>query len=111
LGRWDPARLDQVVTNLLTNAMKFGPGKPIQITVHATAGGATMIVRDQGIGIAADAQARIFERFERGVSAQHYGGLGLGLYIARQIVEAHHGHIAVESALGQGATFVVTLPR
>jgi PAS domain S-box-containing protein len=110
-GRWDSARLDQVVTNLLTNAMKFGAGRPIDIIVRTSAGAASLAVSDHGIGIEPDAVERIFDRFERGVSAQHYGGLGLGLYIARQIVEAHHGTIAVHSQLGQGATFTVTLPR
>jgi signal transduction histidine kinase len=111
LGRWDSARLDQVLTNLLTNAMKFGAGRPIEITVRNGGASAVLAVTDHGIGIEAEAQARIFDRFERGVSAQHYGGLGLGLYIVRQIVEAHHGTIWVRSEAGRGSTFTVTLPR
>jgi signal transduction histidine kinase len=111
IGRWDAARLDQVLTNLMTNAIRFGAGKPIVVTVKATASAASLAVTDHGIGIAPAAQARIFDRFERGdVSAQHYGGLGLGLYIARQIVEAHGGTISVHSEPGCGATFTVTLP-
>ncbi|HWE29241.1 MAG TPA: PAS domain S-box protein [Polyangia bacterium] len=111
LGRWDAARLDQVVTNLLTNAMKFGAGQPLELSVRADGDTATLSLTDHGIGIAPEAQARIFDRFERGVSARHYGGLGLGLFIARQIVEAHHGSLTVHSRVGHGATFTLVLPR
>jgi PAS domain S-box-containing protein len=110
-GRWDAARLDQVVTNLLTNAMKFGAGQPLELRVRTDGDSATLALTDHGIGIAAEAQERIFDRFERGVSARHYGGLGLGLFIARQIVEAHRGQLAVSSRVGHGATFTLTLPR
>jgi signal transduction histidine kinase len=91
--------------------MKFGAGRPIEITVRSSTASAVLAVTDHGIGIEAEAQARIFDRFERGVSAQHYGGLGLGLYIVRQIVEAHRGGIGVRSEPGRGSTFTVTLPR
>jgi PAS domain S-box-containing protein len=111
LGTWDRGRLDQVVTNLLTNAVKFGAGKPIAITVDCTAELARLEVTDQGIGIPVERQAQIFDRFERGVSARYYGGLGLGLYIARQIIDAHRGSISVASEPGKGAAFTVTLPR
>jgi predicted ATPase/signal transduction histidine kinase len=110
VGRWDRSRLDQVVANLLSNAIKFGAGKPIDIIVGQEAGIARLVVKDFGIGIAAAQQARIFERFERAVSSEHYGGLGLGLYICRRIVEAHGGSICVASQLGEGATFRVELP-
>ncbi len=110
-GRWDAARLDQVVTNLLTNAMKFGAGQPLELRVRADADTATLALTDHGIGIAPEAQTRIFDRFERGVSARHYGGLGLGLFIARQIVEAHRGQLTVTSRVGHGATFTLVLPR
>ncbi len=109
-GRWDRSRLDQVVTNLLSNSMKFGAGKPVEIAIAAERGLARLIVRDRGIGIHTTLQARIFDRFERAVSSEHYGGLGLGLYISRRIVEAHGGSIRVESELEVGSTFTVELP-
>jgi signal transduction histidine kinase len=109
-GHWDRARLEQVVTNLLSNAVKFGEGKPIEVSIVQEAGLARLAVRDSGIGIDPPLQARIFGRFQRAVSAEHYGGLGLGLYISRRIVEAHGGTIKVESAPGQGSTFIVELP-
>ncbi|WP_170319900.1 ATP-binding sensor histidine kinase [Polyangium spumosum] len=110
IGVWDRSRLEQVVTNLLSNAIKFGAGKPITIDARKEIGSARLEVTDQGIGIAPDQQARIFERFGRAVSVRHYGGLGLGLYICRRIVEAHGGSIRVESGEGMGSTFVLELP-
>lgn len=107
----DRTRLEQVVINLLSNAIKYGAGKPIEIAVEATDTSARLIIRDQGIGIAPDHLERIFVRFERAVSSRNYGGLGLGLYIARQIVEALGGSIQVSSELGVSSTFVVILPR
>jgi PAS domain S-box-containing protein len=109
-GHWDRLRLEQVVTNLLSNALKYGPGKPIRVEVGAQDGQARLTVRDEGIGVEPRLRARIFEKFERAVSDRHYGGLGLGLYITRQIVEALGGSIEVQSVLQQGATFTVLLP-
>ncbi len=109
-GRWDRSRVDQVVTNLLSNAIKFGAGKPIEILFDAQGGTARLSVRDQGIGIDQAQQARIFDRFARAVSPDNYGGLGLGLYISRHIVEAHGGTIRVESRPGSGSSFIVELP-
>ena len=116
-GRWDRSRLDQVVTNLVSNAIKYGAGKPIELAVRGAAPGApvkpdhvVLEVRDHGIGIPAQDRERVFERFERAVSARHFGGLGLGLFICREIVEAHGGAITLESAPGQGSVFRVTLP-
>jgi signal transduction histidine kinase/CheY-like chemotaxis protein len=109
-GRWDPARIEQVIANLLSNACKYGAGKPVRVTVGSAGGAARLSVQDQGIGIIAADRDRIFERFERASSGRHYGGLGLGLYIARQVVEAHGGQIAVTSAAGAGSTFTVELP-
>jgi signal transduction histidine kinase len=110
VGRWDAMRVTQIVTNLLSNACKYGAGKPIDVAVESSGETARLTVRDQGIGIAPTDAERIFECFERAVSARHYGGLGLGLYITRQVVEAHGGNIGVSSELGAGSTFVVELP-
>jgi signal transduction histidine kinase len=109
-GTWDRMRLDQVVTNLLTNALKYGAGRPVSVRVEAVDGRARLSVQDAGIGVAPEDQARIFGRFERAVSERHYGGLGLGLFIARQIAEALGGSLQVSSVPGQGATFTVDLP-
>ncbi len=108
---WDRSRLEQVVTNLLSNAIKYGAGKPVEIGIQGDDAQAQLVVRDHGIGIAPEHLERIFVRFERAVSANHYGGLGLGLYIVRQIVEALDGTIHVASDFGAGSTFTVTLPR
>ena len=110
-GRWDRLRLEQVLTNLLGNAIKFCEGRPIEVTLEGDDAKVRMLVRDQGVGIPKQKLPLIFERFERGVSHSSYGGLGLGLYVARQLVEAHGGQIHVESELGQGASFLVELPR
>ncbi|WP_224240496.1 sensor histidine kinase [Hyalangium gracile] len=110
-GQWDRLRLERVVTNLLSNALKFGRGKPIEVHLEQTDGQARLMVRDHGVGIPVEAQRRIFERFEREKSAGRHAGFGLGLYIVRQLVEAHGGSIRVESMPDQGAAFVVELPR
>ena len=110
VGRWDPFRLEQVITNLLANAIKFGHDHPIEVSVGEADGTATLVVRDHGIGIPPDRLPYIFERFERAVSSRFYGGLGLGLYIVRSIVETLGGSIRAESKMGDGATFTVELP-
>lgn len=110
VGRWDGDRLERVVTSLLTNAIKFGGGKPIQIALASDGRTARVSITDHGIGMDQETQSKLFERFGRGVSVRHYGGLGLGLYIARTVVEAHGGRMYVKSELGQGATFTVELP-
>jgi signal transduction histidine kinase len=109
-GHWDRSRLDQVLTNLLSNAMKYGQGLPIEVQATATPEGVCLRVRDEGIGISSEDQARIFERFERAVPERHYGGLGLGLWIVKQIVHQLGGRIRVESEQGRGSTFTVDLP-
>jgi len=107
---WDRTRIEQIINNLLFNAIKFGAGKPIEITVEEDGDQALLAVRDYGIGIEAQDMVRIFDRFERAVSAQHYGGLGLGLYIARRLVEGQGGTISVASEPGRGSAFEVKLP-
>jgi len=111
IGTWDASRLEQVVTNLLANAIKCGAGRPIEVTVRDAGQAVELQVKDHGIGIATDRLAKIFDRFERAVSSTHYGGLGLGLYLARSIVEAHGGAITVDSRVDEGSTFTVRLPR
>jgi PAS domain S-box-containing protein len=109
-GRWDRSRMEQVVTNLLTNAIKFGAERPIEIEVARQGGMARLRVTDHGMGIDPMQRARLFRRFERAVSAEHFGGLGLGLYICKGVVEAHGGSIDVESWPGKGSTFTVEVP-
>jgi PAS domain S-box-containing protein len=109
IGRWDRNRLEQVITNMITNALKYGRGRPVQITVEGGES-ARLTVSDQGVGIAAEDQGRIFDRFERASSSRNFGGIGLGLWIVREIVHALGGQVRVESALGSGSTFTVDLP-
>ena len=94
-GLWDRSRVEQVAANLLSNAIKYGPGHPVVVEVRPDGESVSLSVSDQGIGVDPEDAARIFQRFERAVSVRHYGGLGLGLYIARQIAEAHGGKITV----------------
>jgi signal transduction histidine kinase len=110
-GVWDEFRIEQVLTNLLTNALRYGGGKPVEMVVQQVGEAARVSVRDHGIGIGPDDQERIFEQFERtDDSRKHAAGLGLGIYITRKIVDLHDGQIRVESTPGQGATFIVDLP-
>ena len=110
IGFWDSFRIEQIFINLLSNSMKYGPGKPIQIRVLKRNGKAEFQVIDNGIGVAHEDHDRIFNRFERAVSPEFYGGLGLGLYISCEIVRLHFGSIGVQSELGSGAKFTVKLP-
>lgn len=109
-GVWDEFRIEQVVANLLTNAMRYGNCHPVQVHVEALPGEATVTVRDSGIGIDPQDQARIFGQFERAGDKKVASGLGLGLYISFQIVQAHGGSIEVSSTLGQGSAFTMRLP-
>lgn len=110
-GHWDRFRLDQALTNLISNALKYGASQPIEVWLEGEADRVRVTVRDQGIGIAPEDLPRIFDRFERAVSNRDYSGLGLGLYISRQVIEAHGGKVQVTSAPGTGSTFTIELPR
>lgn len=110
VGVWDEFRIEQVLANLLTNAMRYGAGKPVQVNVSTTPVTACIEVRDQGIGISQKSLERIFCQFERAEGSESSAGLGLGLFIAEQIVKAHDGRIQVESEEGNGALFRVLLP-
>jgi signal transduction histidine kinase len=110
VGSWDEFRVEQVISNLLTNALRYGAKSPITVKVYSESGQARVEVRDLGIGISEENQRRIFQQFER-VTAKHaVAGLGLGLFISEQIVAAHGGSITVESRIGEGALFRVCLP-
>jgi len=110
LGLWDPLRVDQAVTNLLGNAIKYGAGKPIEVKIGFEGGTARFSVRDHGMGIAEGELERIFERFERVAPLRHYSGFGLGLDIVRRVVEAHGGRVTAWSRPHEGSEFVVELP-
>lgn len=110
-GRWDKFRIEQVIVNLLTNAIKYGEEKPIEITAFEKGDMIHISVKDFGIGISSEAIERVFDRFERAVSFHKFSGLGLGLYISKEIVEAHGGRIEVESKINEGSTFTVILPK
>jgi signal transduction histidine kinase len=110
-GLWDALRIEQVCLNLIGNALRYGAGAPVTIELTATKESACIVVEDRGPGIASADQQRIFEKFERAGAHNHNGGLGLGLYITKELVVAHRGTIGVASEPGRGATFTVTLQR
>jgi signal transduction histidine kinase len=109
-GCWDRLRVEQICQNLLSNAIRFGAGRPIEVTIEADDVTVTLRVQDHGVGIAPDQQARIFERFERGVE-QRSGGFGIGLWVVKNICVAMGGTISVSSEVGEGACFTVVLRR
>ncbi len=112
LGTWDAFRIGQVITNLVDNAIKYAPGRPIVITLTDRTESACFSVRDSGKGIALADRMKIFNRYERAAHTDsRTSGLGLGLYIVKEIVNAHSGSIAIESVTGRGAEFRVTLPK
>jgi signal transduction histidine kinase len=111
IGHWNRDRLRLVMNNLLSNAAKYGPNRPIEVTIAPALASIKISVADHGIGIPKEMQGRIFERFERAVSEREYGGFGLGLWIVKQIVEGFGGKVEVASEPGQGSTFTVVLPR
>lgn len=111
IGEWDRLRIEQVITNLITNAIRYGNHHPIKIRAYKDQDFAYIEVSDQGRGIGRENFEKIFERFERaGMSANESSGMGLGLYIAKQIIDAHNGTISLESELQKGSTFTVKLP-
>ncbi len=110
-GNWDPTRLSQVVTNLIKNSLKYGGKEPVELTLEANANSAFIRVKDRGIGIANENITRIFERFERVVEGHSFNGLGLGLWITKQLVEAMSGRVSVKSEIGKGSEFMVEIPR
>jgi signal transduction histidine kinase len=109
-GWWDEFRIEQVIVNLLTNALRYGGGGAVEISVETDGCSARIDVRDHGKGIAPDFIDRIFEPYERGAKSGEPKGLGLGLYISRQLASSHQGQLTVQSTPGQGATFSLTLP-
>src|SRR3954453_1061156 len=110
-GCWDAAALEEVLANLLGNAIKFGEDRPILVSAHNDSPLIRIMVQDHGIGISTRDHRRIFERFQRAVPPRSYAGLGLGLWAVRQLVNAHGGSVHVFSVLGCGSLFKVTLPR
>jgi signal transduction histidine kinase len=110
-GIWDRRRIEQVLVNLITNAIKYGEGKPIQVRVYQEDGLAKVDVEDHGLGISPENHLRIFERFERAVSSKGISGLGLGLYISKNILNLHKAEIRLRSELGRGSVFTIELPR
>lgn len=110
-GNWDKERLEQVLSNLVTNALKYGRGKPISIRTSLDNNWARIEVEDQGFGIPEESNKRIFERFERDISSSEVSGLGVGLFISREFINSHGGKIWAESAgANLGSVFVVELP-
>jgi signal transduction histidine kinase len=110
VGTWDRGLLDQIFSNLLSNAMKYGHGQPISIALQSSAGKARLEIKDRGIGIAPEDQQRIFQKFERAASIEKGSSLGIGLWLVREVVRALDGSVSVRSAPGVGSTFVVELP-
>jgi signal transduction histidine kinase len=111
VGSWDPAAIEQILENLLSNALKFGEGGPVVLTVAPDRGGARLSVRDAGVGIDLKDRERIFARFERGPSARGIAGLGIGLWVVRHLIRAHGGSVLVRSRPGKWTVFDVWLPQ
>jgi signal transduction histidine kinase len=111
VGHWDVRRLEQIITQLVSNGVKFGGGNTVRVLVDGDETSGGIAVMDAGIGIPEEEHERIFERFERTASARDYGGFGLGLWVVRELVAAMGGTVRVDSEPGRGATFVVELPR
>jgi signal transduction histidine kinase len=111
VGYWDRMAIEQIVSNLVSNALKFGNGRPVQVRLSGDGAVVRLEIQDQGIGIAAADRDRIFDRFEQALgSAERRDGFGIGLWLVRSLVRAHHGTIVVDSEPGQGSCFIVSLP-
>jgi len=110
VGRWDPLALEQITDNLLSNALKFGAGRPVHVSLRSDGQTASLTVRDQGVGIAEEDRLRIFQRFEQAVTRREHGGFGVGLWLVNQLAKAMDGSIEIESAPGEGTSFTVVLP-
>lgn len=110
VGNWDRQKLEQILVNLLNNAIKYGKGLPVEVEVSEADGWVQVVVQDRGIGISEEFQNQIFEPYKRAVNVANIGGLGLGLYIVRKFIEGHGGAIALKSEVGVGSSFTVTLP-
>ena len=110
-GAWDAGRVEQVVTNLLSNALKYGAGRPVEVSLQGEPARAILVVRDHGVGIPEDEQDKVFGPFARATTARYHPGLGLGLWIVQQIVQASAGRITLDSRVEEGSTFTVELPR
>lgn len=110
VGIYDKVRIVQVITNLLTNAIKYGDNKPIDVKIEKKSEKYHIIVQDHGLGIPKNMQNKVFGRFERGNGHGNIKGLGVGLYISHQIITAHEGKIHLKSKQGKGSTFIVELP-
>jgi signal transduction histidine kinase len=110
-GWWDRLRIEQVIGNLLSNAIRYGAGQPISIAIATSPDEVLLTIKDRGIGIPADDLPKIFVRFERARNVGRSAGLGLGLWIVAELCRAMGGQITVASELGKGATFTVALPR
>ena len=110
MGHWDRIRLEQVISNLISNAFKYGKRNPVNVSVKKVGQEALIEIRDKGIGIKPEDIENIFELFKRGVSPEDFKGIGIGLYISKRIVESHGGKIEVRSKAGIGSTFTIRLP-
>lgn len=110
VGRWDRTAVEQIVSNLVSNAIKYGAGQPVEICLRTGGDEVELRVRDQGVGISDADQQRIFDRFEQVMSGERRAGFGIGLWLVRSVVEAHGGRLDIASTLGVGSTFSVRLP-
>jgi signal transduction histidine kinase len=111
VGSWDRFRIEQIVGNLVSNAARYGAGRPVEVHLHQDLDTVQLIVRDHGIGIALEDQAQIFERFGRARNVGRHAGFGIGLWVVAELCRAMGGRILVDSELGKGSTFTVALPR